>query len=356
MKHAVIKLFVAVASFSLLGWGSVAAAPPGEITINTKSRDAVIESYQQFLEPLLTVPVGWTGNVENCKQGTTSRENQQSTLKAVNYVRSLAGLPGVTLDAKKSKKSQAAALIMAANGYLTHYPSKDARCYTQAGYDGASHGNLFLGWDSRADEPGYLSPATGARAVVGYMEDSGSNNLLVGHRRWIMYQELKTIGSGDTDSSNSLYVVGSDSRSSSKKWVSWPTAGYFPLELEPLGRWSLSYPNADFSRAKVRVTTPAGPIKTKKTPVEKGMGDNTLSWDMTLPGDYAPSRDQSGEWVWEDSEEVGAAPAQLPDLPVTVTVSGIRVGGKAVTKKWTTTLVQAAQVTPVNVEVAAPQE
>lgn len=287
--------------------------------INTGDRASVVASYQTRLEPLLGVPTGWNGNLSECRAGEPSSESQNAVLSAVNYVRALGGLPAVDLNADLSKKSQQAALIMAANEIISHDLPRSAQCWSQAGYEGAKNGNLALGVGFA---PGALANTTGPRAVINYMDDPGEGNDLVGHRRWIMYQSLAEIGNGDTDSSNSMYVIGSRLRNSARTWVPWPTAGFFPRELEPEGRWSLSHPKADFRRAKVTVTTPQGPVPVKVTPVRSGFGDNTISWDMELPAAY------------------GANPTA--DYPITVKVTGIRLGGKKVAKEWTTTLVKAS--------------
>ena len=254
------------------------AAPAATSALPTRS--VVIRNYQERLEPLLDVAVGWTGSLATCRAGSTSPASMRATLDAVNYVRSLAGLPAVRLDPVKSAKAQASALIQAANGHLSHSPAASSRCWTRAGATGAAHSNLFL-WQTA---PRTLSPGTGPRAIVGYLRDGGSGNLLVGHRRWILYQQLSTIGNGDTDRSNSLYVI-PDTYLGQRgtRWISWPTAGYFPRQLEPSGRWSLSYPTADFTRARITVTTPNGKVATLTAPVAVGYGDNTLAWDMTLP-------------------------------------------------------------------------
>lgn len=306
------------------------SAPAAVHRIDTSDRAAVVAAYQQRLEPLLSVPVEWTGSFDGCVAGSTSERNRSAQLEAVNYMRAMAGLSPVTLNRGYSRKAQAAALIMGANQYLTHYPPKSARCWSKAGYDGASHGNLFLGWSSMST----LSPATGPRAVVGYMEDPGANNHAAGHRRWLMYPRLAQIGVGDTDSSNSVYVVGKFKASAPKAWVPWPTSGFFPRQLEPAGRWSLSYAGASFAAAKVKVTTPDGLVAVKKRPVRSGIGDSTLVWDWVLPKGYE------------------ADPGK--DYPVTVTVSGIRVGGRVVSRSWTTTLVWASASTPEVPEADLP--
>lgn len=290
--------------------------------IDGSSRASVIAAYREWLSPTLLVPVGWTGSVDGCDRGTTSPAGRAATLSAVNYMRAMADLEPVTLDRGMSGKAQAAALIMTANEMLDHTPPKSARCWTKAGYAGASHGNLSISFGyegTDGQEP--LSPATGARAITSYMDDPGGGNEIVGHRRWILYQQLRRIGTGDTTSANSLYVIDGYHAPSGTTWVPWPTAGYFPRELEPEGRWSLSYPGADFSKAKVAVTTPDGGVRVTRHRVADGYADNTLSWDMALPAALSPAE----------------------DYPVTVAVTGIRLpGGRTVAHRWTTTLVTAS--------------
>lgn len=306
------------------------AAPPegqqidGGMAVN-RNREAVIAGYRSGYESLLGVPTGWTGSLDPCRAGTISDANAIATLDAVNYMRTLAGVRPVGLSAAMSKDAQAAALIMAANNFLSHFPPRSARCWSAAGYRGASHGNIYLGWRSD-NEPGVdpLNMSTGPRSVAGYMSDEDEGNELVGHRRWLLYQALKRIGTGDTYTSNSIYVVsGERAAVKSARWVPWPAAGYFPLELEPKGRWSLTYPGADFRRAKISVRTIEGPAAVRRIPVKNGYGDNTISWQVALPEGHAAG-----------------------DFRVDVTVSGIRVNGRSVTKRWSTTLVRASAAEP----------
>ncbi len=345
-------LTIGLACGLMAGTGPPAAAAPAPI--DTARRASVVEAYRTRFAPLLTVPTGWTGDLARCKAGTISARSAAATVDAVNFARELAGLRPVRLDAAKSHKAQAAALIMAANGFLTHQPPKSAKCWTRAGYEGASHGNLSLGWGSDGT-PGVdpLSAATGPRAVVGYLTDPGGSNVIVGHRRWLLYQQLSTIGTGDTFTANSIHVIDGYRPPAGRVWVSWPTAGYFPIELEPAGRWSLSYPGADFSRATVTVTTPDGRVRTRKLPIANGYGDNTIAWQMALPAGYLASAGPTwtmtidGVTTVVDPSGRPIAPVAVPDYPVRVTVSRIRVGGRYVTRSWVTTLVQASAPKPV---------
>jgi len=308
----------AVAGVFICALLATPAASAAEDSINTQDRAAVVEAYQGWLAPLLQIPTGWSGSLEECRAGSPTPENQQAVLSAVNYMRAMSGLKPVRMSEKLSKRSQDAALIMAANDIITHDLPQSARCWTKDGYLGAKNGNLALGYGW---PPGSLATVTGARAVVSYMDDAGPGNGPVGHRRWLLLQTLAEIGSGDTDISNSIYVIGSDQQQSKPIWVPWPTAGYFPRELEPAGRWSLTYPKADFRKAKVMVLTPQGSIPVDQVRIRNGYGDNTISWDMQLPPEYTAD--------------------DVSDYPVLVQVSDIRVGGKKVTKEWTTTLIKA---------------
>ena len=315
MRRRVLGSAAGVVIAGLLASQGSASA---EQSIDRQDRNSVISAYQSWLAPLLLIPTGWDGDLSECRAGNPSTESQQAVLSAVNYMRAMADLKPVSLNDALSKRSQQAALIMAANDIITHDPPKSARCWTEDGYLGAKNGNLALGYGYGPDE---LANVTGARAVVSYMIDPGPGNGPVGHRRWLLFQKLAEIGNGDTNNANSLYVIGTDQRTRSPKWVAWPTAGYFPRELEPDGRWSLTYPKADFRKAKVTVRTPQGEIPVEKYRVRNGYADNSVSWEMQLPGDYAADPNA--------------------DYPVSVVVSGIRVGGRTVSHEWTTTLVKA---------------
>lgn len=299
----------------------LAVAPPASAqdSIDTQDRLAVTSAYQTQLAPALLIPTGWNGDLATCRAGETTAQSQQSVLDAVNYMRAMVGLGPVELSARLSERSQDAALIMAANDIITHDLPRSARCWTEDGYLGAKNGNLALGYGWA---PGELATVTGARAVVSYMNDPGPENGPVGHRRWLLYQQLSKIGNGDTDISNSIYLIGTGRRAVTPTWVSWPTAGYFPRELEPNGRWSLTYPKADFSRAKVTVQTPQGEIPVQVHKIRNGYGDNSISWDMQLPDEYRAD--------------------PVSDYSVTVKVTGIRHAGKKLSREWTTTLIKAS--------------
>jgi len=293
------------------------AALPAVKLIDNFNRSAVIDAYNKQLKSQLLVPTGWTGNTSKCIPGGTSAANKTASLRAVNYMRAMADLPPVKLNATLSKLGQAGALISEANGWLTHYPYPGMLCYSKNGYRGANQGNLVL---HDTGDPREFNEGTGARAIVSYMVDHGDNNKSVGHRRWVLYPRLTEVGLGDTDYANNMVIRGGKVTGPRSQWVSWPTPGYFPRELEPDGRWSFSYANANFKNASVSVKTPDGQVTNIKRTIKNGAGDNTLAWDMVLPAGYSASN---------------------ADYEVTVTVSKIQLGKKFVSRSYKVTLIDA---------------
>lgn len=236
----------------------------------------MVALYRDVIAPAFEVSVGWSGSVDGCVAGSTSTEARAAQVTTVNALRALVGLPAVAENASMSALAQEAALIMDANRTLSHYPPAEWLCWSPVGAEGAKTSNLALGW-------------SGARAVVAYMTDSGDSNTEVGHRRWLLYPRLTEIGVGDTGKANAISVIGGTRGASSGGWVAWPSAGFFPAPLWPQSRWdessrwSLSYPEADFSAASVSVSREGAPVPVFVHDVAVGYGDNTLVWQVDTP-------------------------------------------------------------------------
>ncbi|CAB4930889.1 MAG: hypothetical protein F2836_03455 [Actinobacteria bacterium] len=306
-SRAVTRIAATGAAIAL---GCAGAIAPASADVAGQSREAVITQYQSVLLPALRVANDWTGSVSGCNAGTTSAAYQDATLTALNYVRGLVSQPAVTFDPSLHADAQAAALIMAAQDRLSHYPPASWACWTSGGSGSAGRSNLHLG-------------RSGAFAIISYMEDSGENNLLAGHRRWLLDSRATAMATGDTSKSNVITVIGSPRRPSSGTWIPWPAPGFFPWQLEPKGRWSLGLPGAGFQAASVAVSVSGAPVAVAVTPTIDGYGDNTISWDMSLP---QPARTDYPS-----------------DMNVDVTVSGIRLGdGSTVNHSYTVTLIDAA--------------
>lgn len=265
--------------------------------IDRHNRQSVAAAFRDRLIPNLVVANGWNGNIATCDAGTTSPAHQKATLDTINWFRDFVGLTPVTFDPVYNAKAQKAALMMDANAKLSHSPPSTWACYSADGAEAASRSNIAFGF------------ANGPQTIAGYIADPGDNNTAVGHRRWILDPTRHKMGSGTTARSNALWVIGATNPPSKDlPVVAWPPDGFFPVQLEPAGRWSLSIPKADFSTATVTVRDDRGTsYRITVHPVALNRGQNTLAWQVAGLQTHTP----------------------IADRTYTVTVSGI--------KGWTST-------------------
>lgn len=296
-------------AFTLIRPMSVPADRTGGWSIDPSSRQVSRAFYNSVYLASEDITSGWNGSVASCDEGTTTGDFKNGVLVRVNYFRAMAGVPSdVTFDNIYSAKSQQAALMMSRNNTLSHSPSSSWECYSVDGDEAAGSSNLSLGnygWD----------------AVSGQMRDNGSNNTLVGHRRWILYPQTQNMGTGDVppsssySSANSLWVFDShysDPRPATREtYVAWPPPGYVPYQVVP-PRWSFSYPGADFSSATVSMSSGGSSVTVNQHPIANGYGDNTLAW-------VADGLD-ANQWYtrW---------PQPAADTTYTVTISGVVISG-----------------------------
>ena len=195
----------------------------------------------------------------------------------INYFRAMAGVPAkITFSDESNIRAQAAALEISVNDASSHNPAETWSCYSTLAHEGASSSNLFLGiygWD----------------AITGNMKDPGDGTYAVGHRRWILYPQTQVMGSGDIPptsgykASNALRVFDEN------KWgprpetrdgfVAWPPPGYVPYPVV-FTRWSLSYADADFSRATVSMREEGKLLTIIVAPLVDGFAENTLIWQI----------------------------------------------------------------------------
>ena len=211
-------------------------------SIDTSSREAVTQAYNEQYLANRGAAQGWTGSVSTCKRGSVNAGYIAAVTSMVNYFRGMTGLPGVAMSSSLNSLDQAAALIMDANDTLTHAPTSGMDCYTQDGYDGASHSNICLG-------------CIGPSAIDAYMYDFGSGNTAVGHRRWILYPPQTLLGTGSTTQADALYVLHTSTWSrpaDAPTWISWPPKGFVPYS-QVYPRFSLSRQGAAFGAATVQV-------------------------------------------------------------------------------------------------------
>jgi hypothetical protein len=253
---------------------------PRDKTINDLYQLWVINDYKEnFLgsSKYIETP-DYKGSIENCEPGKLNAESQKIFLQRLNYFRRVAGVPDqCVLRESWNEKCQAAALMMTSNYSLSHFPPKDWSCYSADGVTGAGNSNLSLGY-------------SGVSALLGQLDDSGDNNYLVGHRRWILNPARKVFGHGSTEDAMALWALGgenSDFDETIKKqyenqYVCWPPEYYFPSVLNTQ-RWSVSLRGGDFSKATVKMYWGNSEIEVKILEYSPGYGLNTLVWEPQEP-------------------------------------------------------------------------
>jgi hypothetical protein len=226
----------------------------------------------------------WSGSVSGCVAGDVASPGRDNALKLVNLFRWMAGLPAVTLDAERNRKAQDCALMMHANGALSHSPPTSWACYTADGAEAAGRSNI--------------GTSPGVDAVDMYMQDWGNESTL-GHRRWILSNSLGPIGQGSTSEYSCLWVLyGSGSAGAS--WTSWPPPGDFPIQavtmswrgLDSTG-WTVQSDSIDLDRATgVTVTAGGSSLAVSFVHLLNGYGSSTAinfipsGWSSTVGTTY----------------------------------------------------------------------
>lgn len=259
--------------------------------VDTNSRQQVVTYYLDDYLGSEGVNIGWTGDVRTCSPGGTSAAFKEAVLRRLNYFRAMAGVPALEgFSSDYNNKAQAAALMMSAEGSLSHSPGTDWACYTTAGREGAGSSNLYLG-------------VYGPSAISGYMRDPGSGNSFVGHRRWILYPQSKNLGTGDVppspgySSANALWVFDRANMwgprpKTREPFVAWPPPGYIPYQVV-YDKWSFAYASADFAGATVTMYKNGSPLSLTVNTVVNGFGENTLVWNPNDNFNSAPDFDVS---------------------------------------------------------------
>lgn len=157
--------------------------------------------------------------------GDISAKDRQNALNAVNLCRYIAGLPDdIGLVDEYNQYAQAASLVNAANGSLSHHPAQPSGMADDLyamGAAGAGSSNIAMGYTNLADS-----------VIRGYMQDSDAGNIdRLGHRRWLLSPSLQYLGFGQVGRYSATYVMGEKrSTAANADYVAWPPAN-MPMEL-----------------------------------------------------------------------------------------------------------------------------
>lgn len=239
----------------------------GEETDTGAPLDPVAMVCERWLEDRADMSEGtWTGEVNGCMAGEPGAPGRENALKLVNLYRSLAALPPVSHDAGRDEKAQVCALMMHANGQLSHDPPANWECFTAAGAEAAGSSNI--------------AGSQGVIAVDLYMVDDG-NDTTMGHRRWILSNSLGPIGLGSTANNSCMWVIGGQGGANAA-WTAWPPPGIVPLaaihvpqvpwaNVDETG-WTIQSDGIDVSKAQITITEGGIERPVSLTPLLGGYG------------------------------------------------------------------------------------
>jgi len=281
---------------------------PVALSVDISTRAQARAFFNAVYTPSQNVPSGWTGTLSGTpgtsatgSAGTTSAAYQAAVQLRVNWFRAMAGVPGtIAFDpVTYGAPDQDAAVMMSANKALSHYPPTNWLLYTAAGATAAANSNISLGTE-------------GPAAIDGFIGDAGSNNTAIGHRRWLLYPQTKTMGTGNVDAVNGFYPAdatwvldgnyGTTRPAVRDNFVAWPPPGYVPYQVV-YARWSFAYPGAVFTSATTVTMTSGGnsvPVALEALD-NPAYGENTIVWDYNgLDGntDFAGAAKPSSDTVY----------------------------------------------------------
>lgn len=185
--------------------------------------------------------------------GTLSDGFQSQGIDALNWIRFVAGVPSdVAYDAGYAKQTQAAALLCALNGDLSHHPSQPSGMSDemyQLGSAGAGSSNIFYGWFF--DPVAYDYRSDPVASVFTYMDDSDEYNIAqVGHRRWCLNPPMGKSAFGMVDAFSAMYSFDkSNTAGFDYDMVVWPAAN-MPIEFFGADQaWSIGTPLSDLGES-----------------------------------------------------------------------------------------------------------
>jgi hypothetical protein len=260
--------------------------------IDTNNKDQVARLYRDFfywpgdfvgagtfVSSTFPMDLGWTGNTAVCSAGEIAGTSRQAAIRQINFYRVLSGASLLRMaDGAGHRSAQEAALVVGANGQLTHYPSPSARCYSQMAADASAVSNLAYSF-RQAFTPKDIFP---------YMDDYGDGNKRVGHRRTLISPPYRRMAFGATlfefpnfpaplSGANAVWLDPNvATRFVEPAFSAWPPPGWVPQLAMPWvsNRWSLTCNGCDHTNSAVSMTRdgvalPPVAVITRNDPVDR---------------------------------------------------------------------------------------
>ena len=170
------------------------------------------------------------------KAGKLKASFLQDAINATNFVREMAKLPTLTMDAQINADTQIGTTVQAAQGGVTHNPIQASGMpndFYATGLQASKDSSL-----ATTSKPGVENNFD--NALMRWTSDPQASDL--GHRKAVLDTRLKATGFGysynSSSSTDSITVASiamnereiTNSAFSGYDYISWPSKGYFPVE------------------------------------------------------------------------------------------------------------------------------
>ena len=252
--------------------GSISPAPSGEICTRWKADRANLSEGS------------WSGNAASCDAGDMTADARDNAYRLHSLYRFMAGLEPVDMTDENNRLAQACALLMTANGMVSHMPDASWKCYTDEAAMTAANSSLSGGGS--------------VASVDGYIVDPG-NPTTLGHRRWILSSMLAGVGFGSSGAFSCQYQPPQRPAPGAKPWTAWPPPGQVPIQAMGGGfasvdqtGWSLQSDSIDFQAAQIKVTSAGTDLAVGVTQLGGGYGSlfamrfNPMGWTTAAGQTY----------------------------------------------------------------------
>ena len=200
----------------------------------------------------------------NYRPAVLSEAGYANALAWINYYRTNAGLSEISFTDELNESASYGALCLAMIDELTHYPDKPADMseedYNKA-YAATTSSNISF-------SSGWGTANVLLVAIRGQMADESAGNIpMLGHRRWLLHPNTKTMGIGSADNGGHYYtdvrVFGTGVSSetvSDYEFIAWPASGNNLSDAFARSvPWSITlnpskYSSPDISKVQVKLT------------------------------------------------------------------------------------------------------
>lgn len=196
----------------------------------------------------------WSGTLDGqCSSDDMDSDWRTRVAQVANTYRWLAQHKEIDFETGRSNAAQECALYQSENQdqSLTHAPSSDGDCYSDAALDAAQNSNI--------------AAVPALEAIHRYMVDSGGEAVdNLGHRRWLLANQLGPSGVGSTDDHSCMWVLDRNEEPG-LTWTPWPPPGAVPMAalgfdgstVDDAG-WSIQSDDYSLDKDAVKIVDEAG--------------------------------------------------------------------------------------------------